>query len=233
MKLKHFAYTHILFILGLISFHPGTVSIFNDFLIFLLIIQPVGSLIIHQHFNHNYLGFKNEFIEWFAILFLTTFGFWKFKDLKSYHICHHTTWLSDKDPTASEIAQGKLRYYLGITKPTAIPQIQTQENAKITWANENFYIIKGLMYVLIWSLFGIETLWHMVFAQQFFGYVMAKVHDICFHSNSTVKDKPWLFPIYFNDAWHIEHHKEFESQSPWHWSWINLQYWYSKILFKQ
>jgi hypothetical protein len=218
--------------LGLIIFQPSIEKLLQNFLIFLLIIQPIGSLIIHQHFNHNYIDFKNEFLEWCAIIFLITFGFWKFSDLKSYHICHHTTWLTDKDPTAGEIAQGKLRYYVGLTKPTAIPTISIQENAKVIWANENFYIIKGLIYLIVWILFGSETLWHTIFAQQFFGYIMAKIHDMSFHSNPNSKDKPWLFPVYFNDAWHVEHHKDFTGPNTWHWPWVNLQYWYFKIMFK-
>jgi len=232
MKLKHFAYTHVLFVLGLLLIQPDLITLLQDFLVFLLVIQPVGSLIIHQHFNHNYIEFKNEFFEWCAILFLTTFGFWKFSDLKSYHICHHTCWLTDQDPTAREIAQGKLRYYVGLTQPTAIPKVPVQENAKVTWANANFYTVKIIAYLMVAGVFGIESLWHFVFAQQFFAYVMAKIHDISFHSHADADDRPWLFPLYFNDAWHIEHHKDFVKQSNWHWPWANLQYWYSKILFK-
>jgi hypothetical protein len=221
-----------MFLLGLLVFRPTGYTVLQDLLVYVLVIQPIGSNILHQYFNHNYVVFRNDTAEWAALLFLTTYSFWRPTDLKSYHVRHHTKWTTDLDPTASEIAQGKIRYYLGITKPNAIPQIAVQENAKLEWINKNFLKVKLAIYLVIAWLLGFETVWHLVLAQQFFGYALAKIHDITFHSSVSAQDRPWLFPLYYNDAWHIEHHKEFSSPAPWHYRYINLQYWYSRLLFK-
>ena len=231
-KFRHFLYVHLTFLLGLVVFEPNWITLLGDFLVFVLIIQPIGSNILHQYFNHNYVVFKNDTVEWAALLFLTTYSFWRPTDLKSYHVCHHTQWLTDKDPTATEIAQGKIRYYLGLTAPSAIPQITAKENPKLTWINRHFLVVKLAIYLAVVVLFGFEALWHLVLAQQFFAYGLAKSHDMLFHSSTASQDKPWLFPLYYNDAWHIEHHKEFTDPTPWHWRSINLQYWYARLLFK-
>ena len=231
-KFRHFLYVHTIFLLGLMVFAPSWPTVLQDFLVYVLIIQPIGSNILHQYFNHNYVVFKNDLAEWAALLFLTTYSFWRLTDMKSYHVQHHTKWLTDHDPTATEIAQGKIRYYLGLTVPTAIPRVQVQENAKVNWINKHFLKIKLSIYLTVMMLFGIETLWHFVLAQQVFSYGLAKLHDISFHSSTAAGDKPWLFPVYFNDAWHIEHHKDFALPSNWHYRWINLQYWYSRLFFK-
>lgn len=231
-KFRHFLYVHTLFISGLIYFDIGLKSLIIDLLIFFIIVQPLATNIIHQHFNHRYVEFKNSFIEYLSLIFLVMLVYWKFTDLKSYHVHHHSKWLTDRDPTATEVKQGILKYYIGLTNPSAIPFANVVENSKFEFVTRYFFQLKFVIYLLIVLIFGLETLFHIVIVQQFFAYVFSKIHDITFHYSDDAKDLPWLFPLYFNDAWHIEHHKDFSKANTWHYRYINVHYWYNRILFK-
>ena len=120
-KFQQFLYVHTLLAVGLIFLTPTPLEILISLAFYLLILQPIYSVIHHLKYSHNYIEFRNPLIEWSMIIILTIYNFFKFSESKNYHIYHHQTWLTDRDPTAMEVRQGKLKYYLGITEPTNIP----------------------------------------------------------------------------------------------------------------
>jgi hypothetical protein len=189
------------------------------------------AVINHVYFNHHYTSFRNVITEWFALSVMIVFNFWRFRDVKSYHIFHHSQWPTLSDPTAGEIAQGKFRYYVGLTDPVAIPLVSTKESSSFDFASRHYYSLKAFSLLMILVLFGFSGVFYGILMVYFYTYVLAKIHDMLFHSSLNEQDKVWLFPIYFNDAWHIEHHSDYKQQY-WHWRYINPQYWCSVCLFK-
>ncbi len=230
LKFTHFLYCHVLLLAGLLTYGVE-VAFLVSFLSTALVLFPLGSLIVHQHFNHNYAEFKNKFTEWFSLILLVAYSYWPLREMKSYHISHHRTWLTPSDPTASEIAQGKWLYYLGLTTPQHFERYDVTIAPSFEFVAKYFFRIKLAIYALLVLLFGIEGLFYIVIVPQFFMYVLAKGHDLIFHSSPDAQDCPWLFPVYFNDCWHIEHHAHYDEQQAWHWPWVNLHYWYHRLLF--
>jgi hypothetical protein len=231
-KINYFLYTHVLLILGVLFLDLSWSAMLISLLAHVMVLSPILALTVHYRFNHNYIEFKNSTLEWLGLLLIAVYSFWKFTDVKSYHVYHHQKWLSSEDPTGSEIGQGKIKYYLGMTDPKSIPVIESAHDPKVDWINRHFYLIKFVVYVTIIVLLGINAFFYMIILQQFYFYVFEKMHDLLFHWSVTARDKPWLFPLYFNSSWHIEHHKNYREPDQWHWPLINTHYWFYKLLFK-
>lgn len=229
-KFQNFLFIHGLFLIGILTI-PADNWYFYDILIFVLFTLPFNSVMQHMFLNHGYIEFKNTIVKTIAFVYLILNNFWKFADAKSYHITHHKLWLDADDPTSKEIHQGLIKYYVGITDPVAIPKIDTKEDQLVTFINRYFYLIKFLLVVAAVAVFGWKIFVHLVIVQQLLLYIVSKIHDVIFHHSTHTKDCPWLFPLYSNDAWHIEHHTEYESMA-WHWKPVNVQYFYYKLLFK-
>ena len=228
-------YVHILFLSGLVLLDVSWADLAYSFLFFILIVSPISAVILHNKFKHEYVEFSNSIAEWFGLLYICIYSFWKSDDFKSYHILHHKAWLTDNDPTAVEIRQGKLRYYVGLTDPCPIPKVHTNETWKVDFMNHHFWTIKGLAYLSIVLLFGLKIFYLTVIVQQLYNYVHAKIHDMVFHSSDHLgpaKDVPWLFPFYFNSAWHIDHHSNYSKAEDWRLPWINAQYLFTRLLVK-
>ena len=232
-KFQHFLYTHVLFLAGMIWFDIILSEFLLSLLYFIVVVAPFFAVIAHLKFNHNYIDFKNSFNEWCGLVFMTVYSFWKFKDLKSYHILHHKNYNTDQDPTYSEIQQGRINYYIGLVDPTAIPTVKVVESQKIAFINTYFYAIKISIYFAIALIFSFKALFLFVFAQQFYYYVYSKCHEILFHGSLQARDLPIFFPIFFNNAWHVEHHTKYDELDPWHWPFVNLHFWYYKLFFKK
>ena len=230
LKFTHFLYCHVFVAVGL-SYYGIDLALLLDFLTTILVLFPLGSIIVHQHFNHSYSQFKNKFTEWFSLLLLITYSFWPLREMKSYHISHHRRWLKSTDPTASEIAQGKWLYYLGLTTPQQFDKVDVAIAPAFDFAAKYFFRIKLVIYFVLVLLFGIKGLFHIVIVPQFLMYVLTKAHDLVFHSSPDAQDCAWLFPVYFNDSWHIEHHVEYDQAQHWHWPYFNLHFWYHNLLF--
>lgn len=231
-KIQHFLYVHVAFLLGLLL---ADISIFNflvSTLFFLCFLAPLFSVMVHNKFNHNYIDFKHPAIEWAGLWLMVIYSFWKFQDLKNYHIFHHQQWLTPNDPTATEIRQGWLKYYVGCTDPCNIPVTNAQENYRVQFMNRYFYLIKFISYALILLAVGFTGFWFIVLLMQFYFFVYFKIHDIIFHNNDLANDKPYLFLIYFTDSWHITHHSNYHQIDQWRYPVINPQFWMYKLLFK-
>lgn len=230
LKFTHFLYCHLLMALGLLAYGLE-IELLWSFILTALVLFPLGSLVVHQHFNHNYSQFRNSAAEWFSLLLLIAYSYWPLREMKSYHISHHQRWLQPTDPTASEIAQGKWLYYLGLTVPQQFDKFEAEITASFALAARYFFRIKLAIYFVLAMLIGVKGLFYVIVVPQFFMYILAKVHDMIFHSNPAAKDAPWLFPLYFNDCWHIQHHRDYSESQQWHWPWVNLHFWYHKLLF--
>lgn len=233
-KIQHFLYVHLLFFCGIVALNISFNELLFALFLNILIVSPVSSVITHSKLKHDYYNFKNDFFEWLALIYICVFSFWKIEDSKSYHIQHHKAWLTDKDPTGSEIAQGKVNYYIGTTVPCAIEKMQTKDNEKIKFINKYFYHIKILFYILFLFV-SIKLFFLIIVAQQFYGFVLYKLHDIIFHQydyENQYSNKPWLFFLYWNDAWHIDHHVDYTKPEKFYFKWANPHYYISKIFFK-
>lgn len=231
-KFYHFFYTHSLLILGLLFLDLSWSAVLISLFLHVLILSPLMTTIVHYRFNHGYMEFKNSVLEWLSLILIIVYSFWKFTDVKSYHIYHHRKWLTDQDPTGSEINQGVFRYYVGATDPRAIPSLEQVHDSKVDQINQYFYLIKFVVYVTIIALFGINVFFYTIILQQFYFYVFEKIHDLAFHWSNSSKDKPWLFPLYFNNSWHIEHHAGYQQPDVWHWPYVNMHYWLYRLFFK-
>jgi fatty-acid desaturase len=159
-------------------------------------------------------------------------NYWKFTDVKSYHITHHKLWLGDKDPTAKEVRQGFWKYYIGVTDPTPIQSINAKNDPLVDWFNQHFYTVKiGCLTVLL-LLLGWKVFVHLVIIQQFLVYFSLKIQDLVYHSKDSAKDHSWLYLIYGPDAWHIEHHSNYEKMITWRYKYVDAQYLLTKLFFK-
>ena len=96
----------------------------------------------------------------------------------------------------------------------------------------NIETIKFISLSIFILLFGWYLFVHLIIVQIFLAYLTQKTIEIIFHRKDSAKDLPWLFWLYGNDAWHVEHHKTYD-KNIWHWKPINLQYMYSKLLFSR
>lgn len=231
-KFQYFLYTHILFVLGLVVIQPSLLSLAIVLVVYLLFLQPLFSIVGHLKYSHNYSEFRHPAIEWLMILMLTAYNFFKFSDVKNYHILHHRKWLTDQDPTANEVRQGWLKYYIGNTAPVAIPSANVDPMPKFDFANKYFFLIKFIVYSGIILLFGVEAFFLSIITVQFYFFVFMKLHDMIFHWSDLAQNKPWLFLIYFNDSRHIIHHTEYNGLEAWFLPAINPQYWLYKLIFK-
>ena len=225
-KFQHFIYTHILLIIGILLV-PFDYYYLYDFVIFALITWPLISLVQHTYFNHSYVTFKNRFVKLMMLSYLTFYSFWRFSDMKSYHITHHESWLTDKDPTAREVRQGWFKYYVGLTDPTSINEIIPEQDPDLDLFNRNFYTVKIAMSLVIVFVLGIKWFVHLFLIQQFMMYFFSKLHDTVFHYKDTAGNKPWLYFLYGADSWHIDHHRDF-SRPRWT---CDIQELYKGILF--
>ena len=228
-KIQYFVYTHLLLLIGVLTV-PVNVWYAYDILIFILVTWPIFSLTVHVDANHNYIEVKNKAIKIALILYMIANNFWKFSDAKSYHIAHHKHWLTDNDPTANEVRQGFMLYYLGLTNPTPIATVNSTEDPLINLANRYFYQIKILLTVVLLLFLGWDMFVHLVVVQIFLLFFFNKAIEIIYHHADSTKDHPWLFVIFGNDAWHISHHADYAEQK-WFWKPLNIQYLYYKILF--
>ena len=235
-KIQHFIYIHLLFVAGLIFLDITLTNLLWSLAGFILIVYPLNTVIVHTKFKHDYVEFRNKFTEAIGLLFICMYSHFKPADFKSYHIQHHKRWLTYQDPTAAEIQQGWLKYYVGLTEPCAIEKVVTRDTNGIKFLNQYFWISKFVIYAIIVLCLGVDTLFLSVIAQQFYYYAIGKVHDIAFHGQDLTagpgRNLPWTFPIWFNNAWHAEHHADYSKQEPWHWHWINPQFWFHSLLFK-
>ena len=227
-KFQHFVYSHVLLIIGILLV-PFDHYYLYDLLIFALITWPLISLVQHSYFNHSYVTFKHKFVKWVMLGYLTIYSFWRFSDMKSYHITHHESWLTDQDPTAREVRQGWFKYYVGLTDPTPIREAIAEHDPDLDRFNNNFYLIKTVVSLLIILLLGIKWFIHLFLIQQFMMYFFSKLHDTVFHYKDTAENKPWLYFIYGADSWHIDHHRDFSKPK---WSW-DIQKIYKGILFNE
>ncbi len=228
-KVQYFVFTHLLLLIG-ISTVPINIWYFYDLLILIWVTWPINSVIQHLYFTHGYYKFRFKFVKYVILWYLAMINFWKFSDSKSYHITHHKEWLTDSDPTAGEVRQGYWKYYFGLTEPYNIPTLYSDRDAEIDFVNKYYFPIKFISLSIFILLFGWYLFVHLIIVQIFLGYLTQKAIEIIFHRKDSAKDLPWLFWLYGNDAWHVEHHKTYD-KNIWHWKPINLQYMYSKLLF--
>jgi len=215
-KFRYFFFSHLLLIIGIVLV-PFNEWYLYDLLIFSTVTWPLISLTQHSYFHHAYLKFRNPVFKWILLCHMTIYSYWKFNDIRSYHVTHHELWLTDKDPTAQEIRQGWVKYYFGLTDPVPIRNLTVSKKDKdLEFINSNFYLIKFVVLSLLLIILGIEWFVHLFLVQQFLMYFFYKFHDIVFHSTDKAKDKPWLYPIFGSDSFHIKHHKNF-NKSFWMW----------------
>lgn len=229
-KFQHFLLTQISLLIGILTV-PLDIQYVYDIVILVLFTNPIYSVVQHLYFSHNYYQFRYGIIKKILVFYILLNSFWRFADLKSYHIMHHMNWLTDKDPTASEVRQGSFRYFLGLTQPSELSYKVSESDSFVTEVNRNFYLYKFIITALFLMIFGWYWYVHLVIIQQWLAYLAAKAHDILFHHHDDAKDKPWLFWLYGNEAFHIEHHKNFQN-TVWHYRVFNIQYWYHKILYR-
>jgi fatty-acid desaturase len=230
-KFQHFTFTHLFLIIGVLTI-PVDIWYLYDLLIFRLISYPVSSVILHMYFNHNYVIFRNAFFKAISLAYVTLNSFWKFTDVKSYHIMHHKYWLTEQDPTSKEIQQGYWKYYIGVTSPTAIHLIDFKNDSMVNWFNRYFYAIKIALTLILILLLGWKLFVHLVIIQQFLVYLSLKAQDCVFHSNNNAKDSSWLYIVYGPDAWHIDHHTNYEQIIKWRFKYTDPQYLFAKLLCK-
>ena len=231
-KFQHFTFVHICLIIGILTV-PVDIWYLYDLLIFRFVTFPMTSTMGHLYFNHNYIIFRNSIAKIIGLTYITLTNFWKFTDVKSYHITHHKSWLSDKDPTAIEVRQGICKHYIGITNPTPIQLVNTKQDNILVWFNSYFFIIKIVGILALILLLGWKLFVHLIIIQQFLMYFSLKAQDQIYHSDNFAKDQPWLFVIYGSDAWHIEHHHNYEKMITWRFKYIDPQYLLTKLFFKQ
>lgn len=230
-KFQHFIFVHLCLLIGIVSVPIDSWYLY-DLVIFRLVSYPMTSTILHLYFNHNYLTFRNTFTKVISLLYVTLTNFWKFTDVKSYHITHHRLWLSNQDPTAVEVRQGFWKYYIGITSPTPIQTIDAKNDPLVDWFNRYFYMIKLVMVLVLLLLLGWKVFVHLIIIQQFLVYFSLKIQDYTYHSDNSAVDKSWLYIIYGPDAWHIEHHSNYEKMIAWRYKYIDAQYLLTKLFFK-
>lgn len=228
-KVQHFLFVHLMLMVGIFTV-PLDIWYLYGLIFFLLFTLPIFSVTHHLYFNHGYVEFKHPIYKLLVLLYIVLNSFWKFSDVKSYHIQHHQAWLTAGDPTAVEIQQGYFKYYVGLTDPVAISKVEVPVDTLIEFLNRYFVEIKLLLTVAVLVLFGWKVFVHLVIIQQFLMFVFNKIHDIIFHKTLTAKDMPWLAFIYGNDAWHISHHAEYDKHV-WYTKYIP-QYFYTRLLFK-
>lgn len=229
-KFQHFVYAHTILFFGLLCLPIS--SIVYTLIFYILVVQPFLSVVYHSYFNHGYIKFKNPIVKCLSVYALVLISFWKLEDLKSYHIAHHTEWPTNSDPTTAEVAQGLIKYYVGTTKPINFHKVKANADPIVDWFNKNFYTVKLASYGLIFLLAGFKALLLGILIQQFYMFFFSKMHDLIFHSKTNTNDLPWLFVLFFDDAWHIEHHREYSRPQPHRLRLINMQYWWYKLLFR-
>lgn len=232
-KFQNFVSVHVLFLAGLLVLDPTWSAMAWSLVVTILIILPLQTLIYHHRFNHDYIDFRHPVLEWLGLWFLVVYHYWRFDDARSYHVMHHRHYGTDQDPTAREIQQGRWRFYVGLTDPTAIPRVEYQAGAVTAWFNRYFWTVKTVTYVTLIVVLGLQGFWLAVLLPQFYLYVLMKLHEYVFHSVDRPRNLPWLFPVFFNDAWHIRHHEDDREQDPWRWPWINPQWYFYRCFFRK
>ena len=230
-KFQNFLYIHTVLVLGLILF-PWTVwNLVVTFLATVWIVLAIQTLIYHHYFNHDYIKFKNSVLEILGLWWLTVYHYWRFDDARSYHVCHHRNYGTDQDPTSGEIKQGPWKFYVGLTNPMVIPKIDFDPTPATAWFNHWFWTVKLSTYTVVVLIAGWSSLWWWVLLPQCYMHLLMRLHEYVFHSTTTPKNLPWLFPVFLNDAWHITHHEDDRFQDPWQLRWINPQWYFYKLFF--
>lgn len=228
-KFRHFVFVHALLLIGLLSIPFNPAHYLYDLLIFITVTWPVYAMNTHVFVAHQWCTYRNRIFKLLMLCYLNINTFWRFQDMRCYHIQHHATWGSKDDPTGNEVRQGWLKYYMGVTEPVTIKKYKVKYDEDTEFFARNLWTIKIILFLTIWLVFGWTIFVHLCLIQPWLMYLALKLHDILFNHSMDAKDKPWLYPIYGDDAWHITHHKDYSQPL----KVFGLQNLYRTILFSK
>lgn len=189
----------------------------------------------HEYMEHGYLTPKNKLTKYLVdsiIYFFVPSLYSEPATVVKCHNDHHRYWKTDKDEfnqrINNELIPGLLDYDLNL-----FGRPKDNENFKY------FIEIKIATLLLLVLCFGLELVLFYLLIPTVVVSVLQFQHD-WYLMKFGEKDRPWLFPVAFNQAWHLTHHKTFK-RMPRAWSdifngpswvkYINPQYYLARLLF--
>lgn len=193
----------------------------------------------HEYFEHQYIDLKYPLIEipfkW--TMYHLSPALYHDTSLSQVHIQHHTKWKTSEDQLAERIqleaVPGLLDYDLGfLTKPSNVTEL--------SWPYKYYIEIKLFFLAVATVIFGpVNVFYYALLPISVIGMLQLQ-HDY-YLIKFGEKDRPWLFLLTYNQAWHYTHHITYKKKpnsisdlfkGP---SWVrylNPQYYFVRIFFK-
>jgi hypothetical protein len=157
---------------------------------------------------------------------------------KFLHKFHHKLWTTNLDPTHCGANHRFYKWYTGLVDipsiTAALPHtIVENDDSFLNICNQHYYKIKLLLSIIFIIIFGWSSYIHYVVVQQFLVYLGLKIHDIIFHKKlNSNNDNKWLFFIFDQEAFHIDHHLRVKKIINWKFRYVSAQYFWARLLMK-
>ena len=152
------------------------------------------------------------------------------------HLAHHKYCNTELDQNTFKVAQGRFKHLIDKTIPARVRRykdvvVVTPDFVFWKICEKHYLPIFLLSNILLLSLF---TKWYIFLHVIPFLLgklnLVVKFHDICWHyqPNKNFVNNPYMFPISFTDAWHVDHHSDpiVLNFGTGLFKWINPQFYY-------
>lgn len=154
------------------------------------------------------------------------------------HLKHHKLCNTDSDRNTFKVNQGRLKHLFNLT----VPPLRTDNKKRFIkntlpdlpfwkWCDKNhlkiFYVTNIILFCIFFKYYiFLHAIPYVIGRAE----LLLKLHDITWHykPEKNFKNKPYMFFIFFCDAWHKDHHEEniILNFGPGIFKWINPQFWY-------
>lgn len=245
LKYKYI-FTLIVILSGLVYFQ---FDLLVPCLVFSFAICTFCEIIMHEYWEHSYYTPKNKIIK----VVIDTIGlmYTAFMasrvELKSNHVVHHKYWKQDLDITHYNMQHaGKVKHLIFghfslkpghwfiLKKYTKLTNKLT--SIELLFDQYRFYIITAIT-ILIIGIFSFKIWFYFCLIPAYLFYLYIVIFsELLPHAEPTIneeKDRPWLFPLIFNLAYHKRHHAHQTEIffGPGIFKYINPQYYFVKLFF--
>lgn len=202
----------------------------------------------HEYIEHDYLIPKNTIVKYFVDIFMFYLSPPLYHDrygVVEIHFNHHRYWNTNKDNLSNrvktEFIPGLVDYDLGFLKQPDLKSLnKLSSEYKIGFLFRYFVEIKVLVLAVLTLIFGpAAVFYYTLIPITIVGFLQLQ-HDF-YLDRFGETDHPWLWPITFNQAWHLEHHKTYKTKpnsvnslfmGPSWVKYINPQYYFARLLFR-
>ncbi len=246
----------VISVLGIICFYS---SMFWYSLLFAWAFINCIVIVVHEGWGHGYIESKNKIFGYIfdliaSFVYLLYNPKYSLAYQKSYwkysHRYHHTTWTMEDDGPTQQLKKGAFRHiFINYVHEDNL-EYETKLNfytrsyintldpvQRFVETNSGWFVLVG--HIALLCLLSFPAYFYFVFLQIWYArlYLTFAAEYIPHKLMQDNRDLRWIFPIFANTAYHLEHHarpalRGFYLGEGWV-KYINIQYWFIKLFYQQ